>query len=65
MTTEADLVLAVARRLRDADKPYESVHVKADLARMVIEVQKMYSEMLLERDMYRARVAMHEGPSAP
>ena len=46
MTAESDVVLAVSRRLLEANGEHpESVHVKEELARMFLESQKIVQEL--------------------
>jgi len=60
MSERSDMVLTVAKRLRDAGKEYESVHIKEEMAGMIIDARAMYQEQLavnieLRRDNERLR----------
>ena len=50
MSAESDVVLAVSRRLLEANGEHpEPVHVKEELARMFLESQKIVQELRDER----------------
>ena len=53
MSAESDLVLAVTKRLLEANGEHaESVHVKEELARLFLEAQKMIQELQLKLNNY-------------
>ena len=58
MSRESDVVLTVAKRLRDAKGEHpESVDIKEELARMFIEAQEILAEQLRDNARQESKIA--------